>query len=331
VFPDFSLPDEFTGEMRTLSEYTAKGPVVVCFYRGSWCPVCNLQLKELNRQYKKIKALGAEIIGICPQAIPPETLDGKNSLTDFTLLKDAGNELGKKCGFNLVYTSRMIKLWGLFGVDLLAMNDVKEGEPLAIPTPATFIINTDNKVAYLDLSNDHLVRHDPEALQNALQVLKYNREMKENLEVEQASALKAAKAKKRQDGLEPAFVKMMKTDKQRAQFMNFLKTIYAQEGLLFWEEATKFANMKSNKKTKPIALANSAQTLYQKYIQADSDQQANLSSGLNTRLYEAIKDDPIAMEKYADAVQESAEEIMEMLYVGGYRMYKKKLAKDAKK
>jgi thiol-disulfide isomerase/thioredoxin len=68
--PDFTLGDA-VGNQVVLTELLAKGPVVVTFYRGEWCPYCNMQLKALQRVLPEITGTGATLVAISPQAPEP--------------------------------------------------------------------------------------------------------------------------------------------------------------------------------------------------------------------------------------------------------------------
>ena len=64
--PEFTLPDAFGHEI-SLKTLLAKGPVVISFYRGEWCPFCNLQLRALQKALPKMQELGATLIAISPE------------------------------------------------------------------------------------------------------------------------------------------------------------------------------------------------------------------------------------------------------------------------
>lgn len=73
--PDFTLPDTH-GRQVSLSEALRKGPVVVTFYRGGWCPYCNIQLRAYQRALPEIAALGGQVIAISPQ-LPDSSLSAE--------------------------------------------------------------------------------------------------------------------------------------------------------------------------------------------------------------------------------------------------------------
>ena len=77
IAPSFELPNQH-GQSVQLTELLAKGPVVVTFYRGSWCPYCNLQLKALQARLPEIHALGAQLVAISPQVPDLESLNNGN-------------------------------------------------------------------------------------------------------------------------------------------------------------------------------------------------------------------------------------------------------------
>ena len=98
--PHFELPNQ-QGKSVSLTDLLAKGPVVVTFYRGSWCPYCNLQLRALQAKLSEIHNLGAELIAISPQ-VPDDSLSKDEiSAMDFVVLSDILEVHGKVIGFKI--------------------------------------------------------------------------------------------------------------------------------------------------------------------------------------------------------------------------------------
>src|SRR6266568_7986221 len=99
--PNFTLPDAL-GNAVTLSHLLAQGPVVITFYRGEWCPYCNLELHAYQQALPQLRALGATLVAISPQT-PDHSLSTveKKKLT-FTVLSDVGNHVARQ--FGLVFT-----------------------------------------------------------------------------------------------------------------------------------------------------------------------------------------------------------------------------------
>ena len=95
--PAFALTDA-TGEVRTLADYLAKGPVVLSFYRGGWCSYCNIQLRAFQQVLDDIRSTGAELV-----AVSPEMPDQSWSLADklalaHPVLSDPGNVTARAYG-----------------------------------------------------------------------------------------------------------------------------------------------------------------------------------------------------------------------------------------
>jgi peroxiredoxin len=162
--PEFSLPG-VTGETISLLETLASGPVVLTFYRGAWCPYCNIQLAAYEHALPAIAEAGGSLIAISPQK-PDGSLSmtEKNSLT-FDVLSDTGNVVARK--FGLVYTlpDDLKAAYSSFGVDLAAINGDDSWE---LPIPATFVIGRNGRVQLAHAEADYRKRLAPEAIVAAL-------------------------------------------------------------------------------------------------------------------------------------------------------------------
>lgn len=162
--PEFSLPG-VTGEMISLLETLASGPVVLTFYRGAWCPYCNIQLAAYEHALPAIAEAGGSLIAISPQK-PDRSLSmtEKNSLT-FDVLSDTGNMVARK--FGLVYTlpEDLKAAYSSFGVDLAAINGDDSWE---LPIPATFVIGRNGRVKFAHAEADYRKRLATEAIVAAL-------------------------------------------------------------------------------------------------------------------------------------------------------------------
>ena len=163
-FPDFTLPNA-QGKTITLSEQLQKGKVVITFYRGGWCPYCNLELKAFQEVLPQIKEKGATLIAITPET-PDNSLSTKekNEL-DFEVLTSENNELARSLNLVFKLPEALAELYGKFGIDLLESqgNDANE-----LPVAATYIIDQNGEVSYHFLSEDYKLRADPEDIIAAL-------------------------------------------------------------------------------------------------------------------------------------------------------------------
>jgi len=163
--PDFSLSNA-TDKIIKLSSLLKKGKVVLTFYRGSWCPYCNLQLAHYQKALSEIHDLGAELVAISPQT-PDESLNvrEKNELS-FEVLSDNGNIVAKK--YTTVFknadepVNTMIELG--FDFDAHYSDDSRE-----LPIPAVFVIEKDATISFSkSLGGDYRNRVDVSEIIDAL-------------------------------------------------------------------------------------------------------------------------------------------------------------------
>lgn len=153
--PLFTLPDPI-GNGISLKDITTKGPVIVTFYRGSWCPYCNLQLRSLTENIEEIHSLGAELVAISPQT-PDESLTivEKQSL-GFAVLSDQDSIVAKSFGVTWQVPELLREhMKNDRGLDLDVINN---GDGSILPIPATFIINREGVISWRFLDLDYRLR-----------------------------------------------------------------------------------------------------------------------------------------------------------------------------
>lgn len=165
--PDFELPDAKGGTVR-LSERLQAGPVVVSFYRGQWCPYCNLELRALQTALPEFQKRGAQLIAISPQT-PDNSLSTteKNELT-FDVLSDLGNAIAREYGLVFTLPEELRPIYAGFGLDLPAHNG---DDTFELPIPATYVISKDGAIALAFAEADYGVRLEPSAIIEALDQL----------------------------------------------------------------------------------------------------------------------------------------------------------------
>lgn len=146
------------GEKRSLNQLTKNGPVVVTFYRGGWCPYCNLELRAYQAVLNDIKAAGATLVAISPE-LPDESLSTKekNEL-EFEVLTDTNSSYAKELGliFNLPEELRSIYL--NFGIDVQKHNGENQFD---LPLAATFVIDTNGIIVSAFVDADYTKRKEP--------------------------------------------------------------------------------------------------------------------------------------------------------------------------
>ena len=162
--PRFELPNQHA-EQVLLDELLAKGPVVITFYRGSWCPYCNLELKALNDFLPQFKTKSAQLVAISPQ-LPDQTLTTaqKNEL-EFDVLSDIGNKVAQQFGLLFTLDKRIQELYTGFGIDF---EHTYGDKTYQLPLPATYVINQEGVITYAFLNEDYTLRAEPSDVMTAL-------------------------------------------------------------------------------------------------------------------------------------------------------------------
>lgn len=156
VAPDFFLKDP-KGNSVSLKAALKNGPVVLNFYRGGWCPFCNLELNALQRALPKFKEAGAQLIAISPES-PDNSLSTieKHKLA-FSVLSDTGSHVARQYGIIYQVPDYLIPVYEKFGVDIKLHN---ASDKLELPLPATYVINTNQQIIYAFAHEDYTVRAD---------------------------------------------------------------------------------------------------------------------------------------------------------------------------
>ena len=163
--PNFELPDALGNQIK-LSGLLENGAVVVTFYRGSWCPYCNLQLRALQAKLPEIQSLGATLVAISPEV--PDASMTKNEISemDFTVLSDQDAKVASKYGVAWEVPEFLLDH---MRVDRnLDLKQVNNGNGTALPIPATFIIGTDGAIQWSYVNVDYRTRSEPDEIVEAL-------------------------------------------------------------------------------------------------------------------------------------------------------------------
>lgn len=158
--PDFALEDP-DGAIVSARDLLARGPLVVSFYRGVWCPYCNLELQALQAALPDIQALGASLVAISPQTPANSRKSQRQNALGFPILSDAGGEIGAAFGLRFSLPDDLVALYKAFGNDLPLIN---KDPSWTLPMPARFVIGTDGVIAYAEVNADYTQRPDPSEL-----------------------------------------------------------------------------------------------------------------------------------------------------------------------
>lgn len=155
--PSFTLTNA-TGQEISSDELLKKGPLVISFYRGGWCPYCNLELKALQEALPEIQQQGAELVAITPELPDASmTTSEKNNLT-FQVLSDVKNEVASAFGLVFTLAKELQPLYEGWGIDLQKRNGDDSYE---LPLAATYVVSSTGEVTYAFLDVDYTKRMEP--------------------------------------------------------------------------------------------------------------------------------------------------------------------------
>lgn len=154
--PSFEIENAAGGTI-SLDQLLEDGPVVLTFYRGSWCPYCKGELSSIQSNLSKITKAGGSVLAISPE-IPQKTADlTEQSGLGFLFGTDHNNDLAKRLALAFKLDAKTIKRYRQFGIDVPESNDTKKWE---LPVPATYIIDTDHTIRFAFVDEDYTKRAD---------------------------------------------------------------------------------------------------------------------------------------------------------------------------
>lgn len=167
IAADFSLFDTH-GRQFQLSEERMHGPIVLSFYRGGWCPFCDLELKALAEREPDIRNLGARLVAVSPELHEQNKAANGDLNLPFPLLLDEGNKVAREYGLVMQVDEAMRPLYLQWGFDLPTFNGDDSWE---LPLPGTFIIDTIGTVRGAFVNKDYTQRMEPSAIISALEAI----------------------------------------------------------------------------------------------------------------------------------------------------------------
>lgn len=155
--PNITLPDAM-GQAVSLGQLWQQGPLVLVFYRGGWCPYCNLELRAWQQHLDTLRQYGARLVAVSPQT-PDNSLSTaeKNDLA-FPVLSDSSLAAAEGFGIAFQMPLSLIELYGKFGHDLPVLNG---NGRWVLPLPATYVIDTEGRIVFAHIEADYRERAEP--------------------------------------------------------------------------------------------------------------------------------------------------------------------------
>lgn len=158
--PAFTLNDP-DGHKVASSELLARGPLVISFYRGVWCPYCNMELQALEAARPEYEAAGASLIAISPQREANSRRSQRENKLGFPILSDPGNQVAAAFGLRFALPDYLVDLYRQLGNNLPLVNG---DDSWTLPMPARFVLSPQGRVLYREVNPDYTQRPEPEAL-----------------------------------------------------------------------------------------------------------------------------------------------------------------------
>ena len=155
VLESFIL-DDSTGAPISLDQMVEKGSAVIVFYRGGWCPYCNLALRTYQQELlPQLGGFGARLVAISPQS-PDESLSTvEKAALEFTVLSDPGSRLADRIGIAFQQADDVLAAQRTLGLDLTRVNAEGDGR---LPRPTVLVVDHDRIVRFVDVQPDYTAR-----------------------------------------------------------------------------------------------------------------------------------------------------------------------------
>src|SRR6201981_2981881 len=163
--PSFSLKDP-EGNLVNSSDLLKRGPLVLSFYRGVWCPYCNMELQALEAAKPEFDRYGASLVAISPQTAPNSRKSVRQNKLSFPILSDVKGKIGAAFGLRFDLHDYLVELSKQLKNDLPTFND---GPSWTLPMPARYVIGQDGAILYSEVNPDYTHRPEPEDMLRVLQ------------------------------------------------------------------------------------------------------------------------------------------------------------------
>ncbi|MCW2085831.1 peroxiredoxin [Bradyrhizobium diazoefficiens] len=156
--PPFKLEDGY-GNVVKSDDLLKKGPLILSFYRGVWCPYCNLELQALEAAKPSFDRFGALVVAISPQTAPNSRKSARQNNLSFPILSDVKGNVGAAFGLRFELPDYLVNLYKSLKNDLPTFND---DPSWSLPMPARYVIGQDATILYSEVNPDYTRRPEPE-------------------------------------------------------------------------------------------------------------------------------------------------------------------------
>lgn len=161
--PNFILKNRF-GDDATLKGYLSNGPVILTWYRGGWCPYCNISLRHLQQFLTDFEEHGANLVALTPE-LPDKSLTTiEHNNIGFEVLTDIDSEVAREYGLVFKLIPEVAEIYQeLFDLASYNGNELSE-----LPLAATYVIDREGIVRYAFLDADYRNRAEPSEILETL-------------------------------------------------------------------------------------------------------------------------------------------------------------------
>jgi peroxiredoxin len=165
VAPSFSLKDP-DGNVVSLAGLLKRGPLVLSFYHGVWCPYCNIELQALEAVQPQFDKHGASLIAISPQTAPNSRKSARRNKLSLPVLSDVKGKVRAAFRLRFRLPDHLIELYKQMKNDLPTFND---DPSWTLPMPSRYVIGQDGVILYSEVNLAHTRRPKPEDMTPVLQ------------------------------------------------------------------------------------------------------------------------------------------------------------------
>lgn len=165
--PNFLLKNQ-NGELVESVKLTENAPLVISFFRGVWCPFCNIEIKALESYAKEFRKVGAEIVVISPQTVNFTKKSVEENNTSFDILSDMENKYAQRLGISFTLPDDLKNVYKNFGINLPQFNG---DESWTLPMPARIVVAKGGEVLSVNVNADYTKRPEPSETLNTLKSL----------------------------------------------------------------------------------------------------------------------------------------------------------------